>query len=158
MKSTFLIILTLVFSFQLFGQKIVRSSIGSIGSSANQNGLIIQQIAGQPGITTHEKSNIGIGLRQGFIQPTWFKTESNELNVALYPNPNQGDFSFQADIPAGQPYDYEVLDNQGKLVLKGQGLGNELVNLSIQNPARAMYHLNVFTEEQKSAFKINVIY
>lgn len=158
MKSTFFIILTIVFSFQLFGQKIVRSSIGSIGSSANKHGLIIQQIAGQPGITTHEKSNIGIGLRQGFIQPTWFKTESNELNVALYPNPNQGNFSFQADIPAGQRYDYEILSNLGKLVLKGQGLGNELVNVSIQNPARAMYHLNVFTGEQKSAFKINVIY
>jgi len=141
-----------------FGQKIVRSTIGAIGSSSNHNGIIIQQSVGQPALTSNDKSEKGMGLRQGFIQPVWFETESNDLNVILYPNPNQGDFSFQADIAEDLTYDYEILDLQGKVVLRGKGLGNELVNVSIDNPARGMYHLNVKTEDKTSAFKINVIY
>ena len=141
-----------------FGQKIVRSTIGAIGSSSNYNGIIIQQSAGQPALTTNEKSENGAGLRQGFIQPIWYETESNDLSVILYPNPNQGDFSFQADIAEDLNYDYEILDLQGKVVLRGKGLGNELVEVSILNPARGMYHLSVKTEDKTSAFKINVIY
>ena len=141
-----------------FGQKIVRSTIGAIGSSSNHNGIIIQQSAGQPALTTNDKSENGTGLRQGFIQPIWYETESNDLNVILYPNPNQGDFSFQADIAEDLNYDYEILDLQGKVVLRGKGLGNELVEVSILNPARGMYHLSVKTEDKTSAFKINVIY
>jgi len=141
-----------------FGQRIVRSTIGSIGSSSNHNGIIIQQSAGQPALTSNDKSENGMGLRQGFIQPVCFETVSNDLNVILYPNPNQGDFSFQADIEEDVTYDYEILDQQGKLVLLGKGIGNELVEVSILNPARGMYHLNVKTEDKTSAFKINVIY
>tara|TARA_B100001287_G_C22656236_1_gene517853 strand:- start:1331 stop:1780 length:450 start_codon:yes stop_codon:yes gene_type:complete len=145
------------FTSQWHAQKIVRSSIGAIGSSVSANGILSQQIVGQPGITTHEKSKNGLGLRQGFIQPSWFKTESNELNVVLFPNPNQGDFSFQAEIPEKQYYNYEVMDNNGKLVLKGKGMGIERINISLQNPSPSMYHLNVFTKDQNSAFQINVI-
>ena len=141
-----------------FGQKIVRSTIGAVGSSSNYNGIIIQQSAGQPALTTNEKSENGAGLRQGFIQPIWYETESNDLSVILYPNPNQGDFSFQADIAEDLNYDYEILDLQGKVVLRGKGLGNEIVEVSILNPAKGMYYLNVKTEEKTSAFKINVIY
>ena len=141
-----------------FGQKIVRSTIGAIGSSSNQNGIIIQQSVGQPALTSNDKSEIGMGLRQGFIQPVCFETVSNDLNVILYPNPNQGDFSFQADIEEDETYDYEILDLQGKVVIRGQANGNELVEVSILNPARGMYHLNVSTEDKTSAFKINVIY
>ena len=141
-----------------FGQKIVRSTIGTIGSSSNYNGIIIQQSAGQPALTTNEKLENGAGLRQGFIQPIWYETESNDLSVILYPNPNQGDFSFQSDIAEDLNFDYEILDLQGKVVLRGKGLGQELVEVSIANPERGMYHLNIKTEDKTSAFKINVIY
>jgi hypothetical protein len=157
MKRLLLLITICISSFS-FGQRIVRSTIGAIGSSSNQNGIIIQQSVGQPALTSNDKSENGMGLRQGFIQPVWFETVSNDLNVILYPNPNQGDFSFQADIEEDVTYDYKILDQQGKLVLVGKGLGNELVNVSIDNPARGMYHLNVKTEDKTSAFKINVIY
>ena len=76
----------------------------------------------------------------------------------IYRNPNQGDFSFQADIEEDLNYDYEILDLQGKVVIRGKVSGNELVEVSIVNPARGMYHLNVKTEDKTSAFKINVIY
>ena len=141
-----------------FGQKIVRSSIGAIGSSSNQNGIIIQQSGGQPSLTTNDKSDNGVGLRQGFIQPIWYEIESNELNIVLYPNPNQGDFSFQTHLNENENYEYEILDLLGKVVLRGEGHGNELVKVSIVNPARGMYHLNVNTKNKTSAFKINVIY
>ena len=156
-KLLLLSIFVVLASFS-FGQRIVRSTIGSIGSSSNHNGIIIQQSVGQPALTSNDKSENGMGLRQGFIQPIWYETESNDLNLMIYPNPNQGDFSFQADIEEDLNYDYEILDLQGKVVIRGKVSGNELVEVSIVNPARGMYHLNVKTEDKTSAFKINVIY
>jgi len=147
-----------VLAYFSFGQKIVRSTIGAIGSSSNHNGIIIQQSVGQPALTSNDKSENGMGLRQGFIQPIWYETESNDLNLMIYPNPNQGDFSFQADIEEDLNYDYEILDLQGKVVIRGKVSGNELVEVSIVNPARGMYHLNVKTEDNTSAFTIHVIY
>jgi len=136
----------------------VRSTIGSVGSSVNINGLIIQQSVGQPALTTNEKMNDAMGLRQGFIQPIWYETESNDLNVTLYPNPNQGQFSFQTSFTDATNFDYEVLDQYGKVILKSSGIGNSLVSVSIPNPTRGMYHLIVTYNRKKSIFKVNVVY
>ena len=135
----------------------MHSTIGAIGSSSKHNGITIQQSVGQPALITNDKSSYGMGLRQGFIQPIWYEIESNELNVILYPNPNQGDFSFQLNIEEDVTYDFEIRDQQGKLVHIGKGLGNMLVNVSIDNPAPGIYHFSVRTEDKTSALKINVI-
>jgi hypothetical protein len=153
-----LLLILLVSPFALYGQKIVRSTIGCIGSSLNNNGIIIQQSVGQPALITNEKFNDGSGLRQGFIQPIWYETESNDLKVTLYPNPNQGEFSFQTSLTDELDFDYEVMDQQGKIVLKGSGLGNSLMSVNIPNAARGVYHLNVRSEAKISTFKINVVY
>ena len=79
-----------------FGQKIVRSTIGAIGSSSNQNGIIIQQSVGQPALTSNDKSENGMGLRQGFIQPIWFETESNDLNVMTLSKSQSGRLFFSS--------------------------------------------------------------
>lgn len=139
------------------GQYIFNSSVGAAGSSSVGSGIVLQQSIGQPSLITNEQSENGMGLRQGFIQPIWFEIESNELDVVLYPNPNKGDFSFKVNLSDNITYDYEILNVNGKLVLRAKGLGNELIKISITNPSSGMYHLKVISKEKTSAFKINII-
>ena len=159
MRTLFpLVVFSVGFTSCLFSQKIVRSTIGTLGSSKNHHGIVLQQSAGQPALTSNEKLENGTGLRQGFIQPIWFETQTNELNVELFPNPNQGEFSFLLSQQDAQSFNYEILDQHGKCVLQKSGTSNQLLGVSIPNPARGMYHLNVFQADKKSSFKINVIY
>jgi hypothetical protein len=82
------------FFFQIvYSQTITRSSIGTFGSTTNNEGITIQQSVGQPSLVNNEINEEGTGLRQGFQQPIYFEVESNELNATLFPNPNNGQFS-----------------------------------------------------------------
>ena len=147
-----------IFHGNAFSQRIIRSTLGTLGSSDVKNEIRIQQSIGQPSLISHENNGNGYGLRQGFIQPSWYEIYSNELHIQLYPNPNNGVFYFQADLENDEDFEYEVIDQQGKIIFQSEGLGNELINVTIENPARGMYHLNVRNREKISSFKINVIY
>ena len=78
------------FSFGFFGQLIVRETIGTFGSSAKSEGVLIQQTVGQPSATIFSPGENKSGIRQGFHQPFYFLAERNELNAIIYPNPNNG--------------------------------------------------------------------
>jgi hypothetical protein len=141
----------------IYAQKITHSVIGSLGSSSNTDGTIYQQSIGQPAIVTHEKSDNGTGLRQGFLQPLTFTVESNELDVHLFPNPNQGEFAFQVNVENDTKFNYQLFDQSGKLIEFNSGVGNSLVPVKIANPAQGLYHLKVSTDSKTSSFKIIVI-
>lgn len=137
-------------------QIITRSSIGSFGSSANNDGITILQSVGQPALVNHENFE-GTGLRQGFQQPIYFIEEQNELNVLLYPNPNQGEFSFIVDEATEIILQYQLFDQQGKLIFQGKTDSNLLTPIKIQQPTPGMYHLKVSDGTKNSSFKVNVI-
>ena len=146
------------FIFQIgFSQTITRSSIGSFGSSVSNDGITIQQTLGQPSLVTNEINEEGTGLRQGFQQPIYFIEEQNELNVRLYPNPNQGDFSFIVEEDTEIKLQYQLFDQQGKLIFQGKTDSNFLTPISIQQPSPGMYHLKVSDGTKNSSFKVNVI-
>jgi hypothetical protein len=146
------------FIFQIgFSQTITRSSIGSFGSSVSNDGITIQQTLGQPSLVTNEINEEGTGLRQGFQQPIYFEVESNELNATLFPNPNNGQFSFQAELEESVSYAYELYDQNGKLLERNTAFGNTIVPVSILNPSAGMYHLKLSSGNKKSAFKVNII-
>jgi hypothetical protein len=140
----------------IYAQKITHSVIGSLGSSSNTDGTIYQQSIGQPAIVTNEK-NDGTGLRQGFLQPFTFTVESNELDVHLFPNPNQGEFAFQVNVENDTMFNYQLFDQSGKLIEFNSAIGNTLVPVKIANPAQGLYHLKVNTDSKTSSFKIIVI-
>lgn len=71
---------------QFYAQQIVRSTIGSIGSSMGNRTITVQQTAGQPSATSFVKNEDGSALRQGFHQPYYNEIERNELNATIYPN------------------------------------------------------------------------
>ena len=159
LKISYLTSTTLcVFVFQfLSAQTITRSTIGAFGSSASNNGISIQQSIGQPALVNNTKVE-DTGLRQGFHQPITFIEEQNDLNVSLYPNPNQGDFSFIVNEVSDASISYQLFDQQGKLLFQNAALTNELTPVSIQNPSPGMYHLKVTSGLKTSSFKINVIH
>lgn len=158
-KISRFIILFLIFQTKgaLFSQRITHSVIGSLGSSSNTDGTIYQQSIGQPAIVTHEKSDNGTGLRQGFLQPLTFTVEINELDVHLFPNPNQGEFAFQVNVENDTKFNYQLFDQSGKLIEFSSAIGNSLVPVKISNPAQGLYHLKVSTESKTSSFQIIVI-
>lgn len=140
-----------------FSQQIARSTIGSIGSSMGNGTITIQQTAGQPSATSFVKNENGSALRQGFHQPYYYEIERNDLNATIYPNPNNGLFSFQVDLSENEPYNYVVLDQAGKEVLKNSATGNQLTEVSIEQPATGLYHLQITSGKRISSFKISVI-
>ncbi|NBR14818.1 MAG: T9SS C-terminal target domain-containing protein [Crocinitomicaceae bacterium] len=153
--TSFLFFSCLVFQI-VFSQTISRSSIGSLGSSSNNDGITIQQSVGQPSLVNHVNVE-GTGLRQGFQQPISFIEEQNELNVLLYPNPNQGEFSFIVEESTEIKLQYQLFDHQGKLIFQGTTDSNLLTPITIQQPTPGMYHLKVSDGTKNSSFKVNVI-
>jgi hypothetical protein len=153
-----LIFLTLIFLAipTIYAQTLTRSVIGSFGSSASNDGITLQQSVGQPALVNNENFE-GTGLRQGFQQPISFIEEQNELNVLLYPNPNQGEFSFIVNEDTEIKLQYQLFDQQGKLIFQGQTDSNLLTPISIQQPSPGMYHLKVSDGTKNSSFKVNVI-
>jgi hypothetical protein len=122
------------------------------------NGTItIQQTAGQPSVTSFVKNDDGATLRQGFHQPYYYEIERNDLNAAIFPNPNNGQFSFQVAVDENVAFDYQLMDQQGRSVLKNSGSGNNLIEVNIEQPATGMYHLQIVSGDKSSSFKINVI-
>ena len=141
----------------LNAQTIIRSTIGSMGSSMGNGTVMVQQTAGQPSATSFIKNENGSAIRQGFHQPYYYEIERNDLNVAIFPNPNNGQFSFQVDLQANEIYNYVLLDLNGKEILKNSGLGNQLTEVSIEQPATGLYHLQISSGKSISSFKISVI-
>ena len=157
MRKYLLLSLFGIGSLTSFSQQIVRSTIGSIGSSMGNGTVTVQQTAGQPSATSFVKNENGSALRQGFHQPYYYEIERNDLNATIYPNPNNGQFSFQVAVDKNVAFEYQLIDQQGRSVLKNSGSGNNLIEVNIEQPANGMYHLRIISGDKSSSFKINVI-
>jgi hypothetical protein len=159
LKRTFYILGLLFLIFwnnYTYAQQVTRSTIGSCGNSMSTEGITLQQTIGQSALVNHVNIE-GIGLRQGFQQPIYFIEVQNDLNVTLYPNPNQGEFSFIVEENDETKLQFSLFDQQGKLIFQGNTDSNILTPISIQNPSPGMYHLKVANGVKVSSFKINVI-
>jgi hypothetical protein len=158
MRANYIFFLSFLICFSGFTQQIVRSTIGSIGSAMGNGTLTIQQTAGQPSATSFVKNDDGSALRQGFHQPYYYEIERNDLNATIYPNPNNGQFSFQVALQTNEIYNYFLLDQNGKEILKKSGFGNQLTEVSIEQPVTGFYHLKISSGKRFSSFKIYVIH
>jgi hypothetical protein len=153
-----IIFISILCCFPAFGwaQKIVRSSIGTLGSSKTVSDVLVQSTAGQASLTTTEKSGEGLVIRQGFQQPTNIETEKNDLNIVVYPNPSNGNFTIKTDLTANIMYGYTVFDQNGCVIESGTANGNESKEINIANPQTGIYHIAVTSGELQSSFKITL--
>ncbi len=150
------IIALLLFHNTVYSQRIAYSVISTFGTSNSKNGIIFQQSLGQSAIVSNEINLDKLGLRQGFIQPTVYSILKNDLRINLFPNPNQGVFSFNVELDTDSIYEYFLLDGNGKLVVNGEQYGNEIVPISILYPVQGIYFLNIIIDSRKVSYKIIV--
>lgn len=156
MKLIPLLLLLLLSSF-LNAQHIVRSTIGSWGNSSQKSSVIVQQTVAQPCVIMPIENADNINLRQGFLQPFIFSSKEDELNVLVYPNPNNGDFMFRADLPENSSFEYNIIDMQGKSLLSAGGVGGKIIPVSLKQQPSGIYFLQVISKQKTSAFKISII-
>ncbi len=135
-----LTLLTIIISFSLSAQSIVRSNINAVGGVYNNGSLVLSQSIGQSANTKVFK-NQGY-LRQGFQQssPRHFSTE--EIEIGLFPNPNDGQFSFtlQGGING---LSFSILDVQGRHVKNSTPIQNSQTQVTVQNFAAGVYILSI---------------
>jgi hypothetical protein len=137
-----------------FSQHIVRSSLSSFGSSKHVDGLHIQSTVGQSSITTTERnSDHDLLLRQGFQQSILIETIVNNLNVNLFPNPNNGEFIIN---PSFGPvaYTYTVFDQFSREIASGLGMGNLDSTVTLNNLSTGIYYVEISDSFNKKIFKI----
>lgn len=109
------LILLVCSNFKASAQKLVRSSINSFGSVVINDNLKLSQSAGQSSATQSINEN-EINLRQGFQQPiTTLYSNSNSLNINIYPNPTQNNINITFDNNRDHNFSYYLFDSQGRI-------------------------------------------
>ncbi len=140
-----------------YSQTIGRSVISSYGNSISKNGIHLQQTIGQPTLVTHNKMHNDIGLRQGFHQPLFFTMTHTKLDVQVFPNPNNGHFSFVITEGEPMPFTYQLFDMAGKLVLNERVELCQRVDIILNTIESGIYHLYVSQNGLSGSFKITVL-
>ncbi len=151
-------IILLFISLSSHAQQIVRSTIGSMGSSASNENVLIQQTVGQPALTSFEKNDDGSAIRQGFHQPYLIEIIKKDIDVSIYPNPNNGEFFFEILDESNAPYQFQIFDQNGKILYEGKANSKEKQQVLLKHVAQSIYFLHVQQGKQQSSFKINVVY
>ncbi len=125
-----------------------RAEISPFGNSVMTDGLYLSHTAGQASGYTQE-NNAKIELRQGFEQALIFTNESNSqtVNIIVYPNPNNGSFYLSTDLSRGMVYTLTVYDNLGKILYINQGQGGEESFFTLpQGVTTGSYPISIKTE------------
>jgi hypothetical protein len=146
----------LLLCFKSFTQQLTRSVIGGMGNSVSKGGMILQSTVGQPAITGTEKSENGLIIRQGFQQS--YSTPGSgmqNLNISLYPNPNNGEFLFRTDLNSDDQFQFYINDSFGRNIINGYGSGSNEVFVNMKNSENGVYFLTIKTTFGSGIFKIS---
>ncbi|NBX81421.1 MAG: T9SS C-terminal target domain-containing protein [Flavobacteriales bacterium] len=141
----------------IFSQKILREVIGSSGNSGKTNGLALQATVGQSSLVSSEKINDYLFLSQGFNKSRFVSKKIDDWEVFLFPNPNNGNFSFSTTLNMEEKIDFSIYDAAGRLIQIGNGYGQEKINVNLQNAVAGIYFMRVSTYYYSITLKIDVI-
>jgi hypothetical protein len=140
----FTVFIFLLLSNIVTGQRIVRSTIGTSGHSNSGGKIFIQHSIGQPSLTTNEFNDINkIGISQGFQQSINLLSKNRELQLFVYPNPNNGKFYFKPPFNYNEFFTYQIIDPLGKLIFNKSGQGNIITEVDLNLVAPGAYYLQV---------------
>ena len=156
-RPTYILLLLLIaVSQNAISQKIIRQSIGCLGSSYNSGKTyIIQQTIGQPSNTTtfyYGKSCV----RQGFLQPlnianTTLSTDDN-INLTVFPNPVSDNLTIEIS-GSDKTFTFNVTDILGKTILTSEinESNEQIINTSGWN--KGIYFINIYSGKNLQAVK-----
>jgi hypothetical protein len=122
MKPLLAFLFFLLLNQTSLAQRISRSTLSAFGGSAQTDGLYLSHTAGQGSVHTQTQMN-GITLHQGFEQAFSLYAEGNRsaaIQVRVYPNPNNGQFSIATDLGRDVSYDMALFDAMGRIVHREQ--------------------------------------
>lgn len=109
-------VVLIIFSSNSFCQSIIRSSIGSIGTTFYSEGIILKQTIGQSSPTTKLITG-NATLRQGFQQPVTNQITDESLpqiSFSIYPNPATLEFRILLSEEFSE-YDLNISQLTGKI-------------------------------------------
>ena len=114
----FVVIFNLLFGAILisYGQgSLQRATIGSIGGSSIDNGILVRQTVGQP-YGTITSSNNELVYRPGFQQPLFLIINVRQsIQASIFPNPAAESINIETSVPIYQAY-ITILDAAGKTI------------------------------------------
>jgi hypothetical protein len=156
LKSLLLLLFIVGFIENSQTQTLVRSVIGSAGNSTINSEIRVQQSIGQPSNVTNEKTD-QLFISQGFLKSSLLRVSAQDLILSLYPNPNNGEFSFFLNLDSDESFKYTLTDAAGKLVLSGDSSGSTLIQINEKNLLTGMYFINVYSQKGMLTAKVNKI-
>jgi hypothetical protein len=136
---SFIITCSLIFSGSLFGQGIMRSAIGCMGTPMVQNQLSFQSILGQSSLTTN---------RHGFIQPASTAVVTPKRSASATPNPTQNFSTIEGLVPGDA---LRIIDYTGRIIYVAQ-ITDRTMRLDFSAYESGVYHISI-----ESAFEYKPI-
>lgn len=157
-RNKFLILLSFLVLFfaQATSQKLVRSVIGAMGSSFQNDHIAVQFTAGQPSVVSSQTMPDYLYVSEGFHRSGIQVMRNESYDVYLYPNPNNGQFQFYTSLNKDEVFSYQLMDMTGKVLRYGQESGRVEVKMELSEMADGMYFLNVFARGKKNVIKVEV--
>ena len=148
-KVIITLFICLILNYSVHAQEIKRSSINSIGTSSSSENIRISQSVGQAGVTGTAVSN-STTMRQGFQQPFILtsENESREIQITVFPNPNNGEFTFLTNLDKQEHFSYQITDASGRIIRKDNGVGGQRVEVQLSsNTQSGAYTMFITTEK-----------
>jgi len=139
-----------------FSQKLVRSVIGSMGSTFKNDKLAIQYTAGQPSVVSSQIMPHFLYISEGFHRTGVQVIRNEGYDVYLFPNPNNGIFQFYTSLNAEEIFSYQFMDMTGKVIRFGQDSGRSEVQMELNELADGFYFLSVLARGKKNVIKVEV--
>lgn len=137
-------------------QTIGRSQISSLGSTNSSSGISLLSAVGQGSLVTFENTN-SIVLGQGFIQPSFFNGPKSELEINIYPNPNNGTFYLKPISDKSELLSYQLFDSFGNLIRSGESIPNTVINIQISSITTGIYILKIIQNNAQLTKKISIL-
>lgn len=156
LKVGSLMAICIVFSTYSFSQHLVRSVIGSMGSSFQNAKIAVQFTAGQPSVVSSQTMPHFLYVSEGFHRSGIQVLRNENYDVYLYPNPNNGKFQFYTSLNADEVFSYQLMDMTGKIIRFGQETGRSEVKMEFNEMADGMYFLNILARGKKNVIKVEV--
>lgn len=148
-KISIALFICLMLNISVHAQEIKRSSINSIGTSRSSENIRISQSVGQAGVTGTAVSN-STTLRQGFQQPLILTSEdeTREIQITVFPNPNNGEFTFLTNLADQEHFSYQIADAAGKILRKDNCVGGQRVEVQLASSTQSGAYTMFITTEK----------
>ncbi|MCX6195667.1 MAG: T9SS type A sorting domain-containing protein [Flavobacteriia bacterium] len=156
MKNNTLLILSFLFSFSMKAQT-SHQVLSASGGDATGTGGSVAYSVGQIVYTTSTGTtgSVAQGVEQAYeISSVGIKETALNISLSVFPNPTSDFLTLKVEDYNNEALSYNLLDQQGKLVLNEQ-ITNQETQVAMSTLARGAYFINIVQANKKiQTFKI----